>query len=165
MTRSPRCGLLGRVRILFSTWPAHGHLLPLLPLARAALAAGHEVVIASGAEGAAEAAPPWLRRVGRRARAGTRPAPRSAPSCPTSTAIDPAVRVPTIIAGVFGAAALRRAEDLVPRAEAWQPDLVVHPITELAGAVAAERMRRAAAGPRLRAAAGRGVDVVRRPLR
>ena len=58
---------------------------------------------------------------------------------PDITAIDPAVRVPTIIAGIFGAAALRRAEDLVPRAMAWQPDLVVHPITELAGAVAAER--------------------------
>ena len=59
---------------------------------------------------------------------------------PDLEAIDPAVRIPTLIAGVFGGAALRRAEDLVPRAEAWRPDLVVHPITELAGAVAAERV-------------------------
>jgi hypothetical protein len=43
------------VRILISTWPAHGHLLPLLPLARAAEKQGHEVVVASGAEGVAEA--------------------------------------------------------------------------------------------------------------
>jgi len=58
MTRSSWSWSPGRVprRILFSTWPAHGHLLPLLPMARAALAAGHEVVIASGAEGATEAA-------------------------------------------------------------------------------------------------------------
>ena len=63
---------------------------------------------------------------------------------PDLEAVDPAVRIPTIIAGVFGAAALRRAEDLVPRAEAWRPDLVVHPITELAGAVAAERVGAAA---------------------
>ena len=37
------------MRILFSTAPAIGHLLPLLPLARAARARGHEVVIAGGA--------------------------------------------------------------------------------------------------------------------
>ena len=61
-----------------------------------------------------------------------------AAAVPDITAIDPAVRVPTMIGGIFGAAALRHAEDLVPRAVAWRPDLVVHPITELAGAVAAE---------------------------
>ncbi|MGH9269807.1 MAG: glycosyltransferase, partial [Ilumatobacteraceae bacterium] len=43
------------MRVLISTWPAHGHQLPLLPIARAAVRAGHEVVIASGAEGVAEA--------------------------------------------------------------------------------------------------------------
>ena len=43
------------MRVLISTWPAHGHLLPILPLARAAQRAGHEVVVASGAEGVAEA--------------------------------------------------------------------------------------------------------------
>ncbi len=140
MTRGGRPWSHGRVprRILFSTWPAHGHLLPLLPLARAALAAGHEVVIASGAEGAAEAA----RRgfdvwdVGpSRDEAGA----AFAATGPDLTDLAPELRPPTIIKGVFGAAALQRAEGLVPRAIAWQPDLVVHPITELAGAVAAER--------------------------
>lgn len=39
------------MRILISTWPAHGHLLPMLPLARAAQDAGHEVgVIVVGAK-------------------------------------------------------------------------------------------------------------------
>lgn len=75
------------MRVLISTWPAHGHLLPMLPLARAAQRAGHEVVVASGAEGVAEAR--------------------------------------------------RRAVKLVPRAREWKPDLVVHPVTELAGAIAA----------------------------
>jgi UDP:flavonoid glycosyltransferase YjiC (YdhE family) len=127
-----------RVRILISTWPAHGHLLPMLPIARAARHAGHDVVIASGAEMAAEA-----RRRGfevwdvgpSRAEADA----AFATVVPDISALDPAVRVPTIIAGIFGAAALRRAEDLVPRVMAWRPDLVVHPITELAAAVAAER--------------------------
>ncbi|WP_089952178.1 glycosyltransferase [Lentzea xinjiangensis] len=36
------------MRILFSCRPAHGHLFPLVPLARAARGAGHEVVFATG---------------------------------------------------------------------------------------------------------------------
>src|SRR5262245_13790661 len=140
MTSNGRAWSPGQVprRILFSTWPAHGHLLPLLPMARAALAAGHEVVIASGAEGAAEAA----RRGFDVWDVGPSRDEAGAAFAATGTdlaALDPAERMPTLIAGVFGAAALPRAVDLVPRAEAWQPDLVVHPFTELAGAVAAER--------------------------
>jgi UDP:flavonoid glycosyltransferase YjiC (YdhE family) len=38
----------GGMRILFSTAPGVGHLLPLLPLARAARDLGHEVVVAGG---------------------------------------------------------------------------------------------------------------------
>ena len=126
------------VRILISTWPAHGHLLPMLPLAGAVQRAGHEVVVASGAEMAAEACHRGFEAwdVGpSRAEADA----AFAAVVPDITTIDPAVRVPTIIAGIFGAAALLRADDLVPRAMAWRPDLVIHPITELAGAVAAER--------------------------
>jgi hypothetical protein len=40
------------MRVLVSTWPAHGHLLPLLPLIRAAEQAGHDVVIAAARTGA-----------------------------------------------------------------------------------------------------------------
>ena len=124
-------------RVLFSTWPAHGHLLPMLPLARPPSGAGHDVVIASGAEGAAEA----RRRgftvwdVGPSRREAEEQFRAAAPDLAGLAETD---RMPTIIAGMFGAAALRRAPDLVPLAERWQPDLVVHPITELAGAVAAE---------------------------
>jgi UDP:flavonoid glycosyltransferase YjiC (YdhE family) len=124
-------------RILISTWPAHGHLLPLLPIARASQRAGHSVVIASGAEGAAEA-----RRRGFEvwevapSRAESDAAFRAA--VPDLAAIQPERRAPTVIAGMFGAGALCRAEQLVPRALEWRPHLVIHPITELAGAVAAE---------------------------
>lgn len=127
------------MRILFSTWPAHGHLLPLLPLVRAAERAGHEVVVASGAEGAAEA--------GRRGLATWDVGPTRAEAdaafraaVPDLTAIAPDRRMATVITGMFGAAAFRRATDLVPLAEQWHPDLIVHPITELAGAVAAARV-------------------------
>lgn len=37
------------VRILFAALPAYGHLYPVMPLASAAAAAGHEVAVASGA--------------------------------------------------------------------------------------------------------------------
>jgi UDP:flavonoid glycosyltransferase YjiC (YdhE family) len=126
------------MRILFSTYPAHGHLLPLLPLAKAADRAGHQVVVASGREGGDEAArrglPTW--NVG--------PSRAEADAAFRETVgdlgdIPPERRIPTIVAGIFGAAAFRRAERLVPRAVAWEPDVVVHSISELAGAIAAAR--------------------------
>ncbi|WP_328461673.1 hypothetical protein OHA21_33225 [Actinoplanes sp. NBC_00393] len=53
--------------------------------------------------------------------------------------LPPSQRMPAIISGMFGAAALRRASNPVPRAEEWRPDLVIPPVTELAGAIAATR--------------------------
>jgi len=127
------------MRILFSTWPAHGHLLPLLPLARAAERAGHSVVIASGAEGVLEASRRGLStwEVGP-SRAASDAAFRA--DGPDLGSLPPDGRMAAAISGMFGAAAFGRAADLVPRAEVWKPDLVVHSITELAGAVAAARV-------------------------
>ena len=124
------------MRILISTWPAHGHLLPIVPLARAAERAGHEVVVASGAEGVAEARRRGLTtwEVGP-SRAESDAAFRA--QVPDLAAVAPDLRIPTAIAGMFGAAAWQRAAELVPRAKEWKPDLVVHTVSELAGAVAA----------------------------
>ncbi len=126
------------MRVLVSTWPAHGHLLPLLPLIRAAQRAGHDVVVASGAEGVAEARRRGLATwdIGP-SRAEADAAFRA--RVPDLGAVPPEQRMATVIGGMFGAAAFARAAKLVPRAQQWQPDLVVHPITELAGAVAAAR--------------------------
>ncbi len=124
------------MRVLFTTWPAHGHLLPMLPLVRAAQRAGHDVVVASGAEGVAEAQrrglPTW--DVGP-SRAEADAAFQAV--VPDLSAVPPDERMPTVISGMFGAAAPRRAAELIPRVQEWGPDLVVHPITELAGAIAA----------------------------
>lgn len=126
------------MRVLVSTWPAHGHLLPLLPLIRAAQRAGHDVIVASGAEGVAEARRRGLRTwdIGP-SRAEADAAFRA--RVPDLSAVPPEQRMATVVGGMFGAAAFTRAASLVPRAEQWKPDLVVHPITELAGAVAAAR--------------------------
>jgi UDP:flavonoid glycosyltransferase YjiC (YdhE family) len=48
------------VRILFSSNPLYGHVLPLLPLARAAVAKGHDVAMLTGAEVASVVAPARL---------------------------------------------------------------------------------------------------------
>src|SRR3954452_9529060 len=36
------------VKVLFSAWPGYGHLLPMVPLARAAQRAGHRVLVTTG---------------------------------------------------------------------------------------------------------------------
>ncbi len=38
------------MRVLLTSCPSYGHVNPMLPLARAARDAGHEVVVATGAE-------------------------------------------------------------------------------------------------------------------
>ena len=110
----------------------------MVPLALAAQRAGHEVVVASGAEGSVEAdhygLPTW--DVGP-SRAEADAAFRE--RIPDVGAIAPDERMATVISGMFGAAASRRAAELVPRAQGWKPDIVVHPISELAGAIAAAR--------------------------
>ncbi len=126
------------MRVLITTWPAHGHLLPLLPLARAAVEAGHEVVVATGAEGVIEAQRRGL------ATWDVGPSRAEADRAFRARVVDlgaltPEGRMATVIANMFGAAAFQRAAALVPRAEDWKPDLVVHPVTELAGAIAAAR--------------------------
>ena len=35
------------MRVLFGSWPAYGHPLPMLPLIRAAQQGGHEVTVSS----------------------------------------------------------------------------------------------------------------------
>jgi len=46
--RDPAVGASLAVRILFAAIPAYGHLFPLLPLATACAAAGHDVTVATG---------------------------------------------------------------------------------------------------------------------
>ena len=107
------------MRILFTTYPLYGHVNPMLPLALAARDAGHEVVVATGEDMTAHL---------RRQRLGTwRVGPSHAEIRATAP---PSSRY-------FAISADRRADDLVPRAEAWRPDLVVCDEFELAGPVAA----------------------------
>jgi UDP:flavonoid glycosyltransferase YjiC (YdhE family) len=108
------------MRILFVCNPLHGHLNPMLPLARAARQAGHEVVFATGAD--------------------------IAPMAEREGLITWPVGMTHAQAGgdnqaswleYFEASARKRMADLAPRCVAWPPDLVIHEETELAGPVLA----------------------------
>lgn len=107
------------MRILFTAYPLHGHVNPMLPLARAARDAGHEVAFASGADMA-----------GYLAAQGLEPWETGAAHAEVAATTPPSGRW-------FAICAEERAAGLVPRARAWRPDLVVCDEFELAGPVAA----------------------------
>lgn len=124
------------MRVLFTSFPAYGHVNTILPLAREASRAGHEVAFATGAE-----LVPALERRGfdtwqvGPSCAETHAAVRAAE--PTIDELPRDERMRVAIHGVFIGSAAKRAVELIPRAERWRPDIVVHEVTELAGALAA----------------------------
>src|SRR4051812_3242464 len=124
------------MRILFSAWPAWGHILPMLPLVRAAQRAGHDVVFSTGPDMAEE-----LTRRGITAWA-TGPTAAEADAAlhrayPDHDQMPAEQRMPLSLSRLFGPAAVVRARTLVPRARSWSPDVVVHEPSEVAGAIAA----------------------------
>jgi UDP:flavonoid glycosyltransferase YjiC (YdhE family) len=129
------------MRVLLVSAPLIGHVFPLVPLARALMAAGHEVCVATGADGMAVAkagvptediAPgftmgrialpvllrhPLIARSELRGRAGTRG-----------------------VALLFGKVNDRIADSVVALASRFRPDLVLYEPLAVAGALAAARL-------------------------
>lgn len=102
----------------------------MLPLVRAASAAGHEVVVATG--------PDLARDVQRRGHQTWSVGPAAADILAARSAQRPATnaadRIRRSASVMFGQPGVARARDLLSRASRWSPDLVVHEITEVAGA-------------------------------
>src|SRR3712207_2590902 len=123
------------VRVLFTASPLVGHVFPMLPLMYAARDAGHEVVMATGADMVPDlqrrgfttwtVGPDLGEAVAELARASTVPA------------TGPEEQLGRDAIHLFARPSVRRAMDLVPRATAWRPDIVISEITELAGREAA----------------------------
>jgi UDP:flavonoid glycosyltransferase YjiC (YdhE family) len=125
------------MRALFTTTPGRGHFQPMLPLARALTAAGHELRWAAPEEVCVR-----LRRDGLDAvpcgyfgnDAATVPPPPEVAALPITQRPDYMFSV------FFGP---RRAApmlaDLVPVVEDWRPDLLICEQAELAGPIAAAR--------------------------
>ena len=119
------------MRILCTSNPLVGHWLPMLPLARAAREAGHDVIIATGPD-----ALPEIERRGFTAwsigsdlgtiQTGLRSRPRSAAETDEE-------RLGADGLAMFADPAIARARDLLDRTADWQPDMVVQEIYELGG--------------------------------
>jgi UDP:flavonoid glycosyltransferase YjiC (YdhE family) len=122
-------------RVLFTSCPAYGHVLPMLPLIRAAERAAHDVRVATG---------PDLRRAltsrGLRVHAV---GPAWADSWSTHQAIWAQPDLPEDqkmmdgVVALFGTPALARLADLVELTREWRPDIVVHEVLESAGSLLA----------------------------
>ena len=134
------------MRILFTASPLIGQLRPMLPLVRAASRAGHDVVVATGPDLVRELQRRGLQTwsVGPSAReivaalGALRPAQGGGSAAqggrsPAEGAADPR-RTASLL---FGRPGADRARQLLPWAARWRPDLVVHELTEVAGAEAA----------------------------
>jgi UDP:flavonoid glycosyltransferase YjiC (YdhE family) len=124
------------VKVLFSAWPGYGHLLPMMPLARAAQRAGHQVLVTTGPDLA-----DVVRGFGLEFRPTGMTAAEVYAAAPSDVSVDalpPEQRVGFAARYVFGPAALSRAIDLLDIVPAWQPDLVVHDTIELGATIAAE---------------------------
>lgn len=125
-------------RVLFTSCPAYGHVLPLLPEIRAAQRAGHDVRVATG--------PDLQQVIEDRGLRGYVAGPAFAESWAAHDAVwaDPGVpdgeKPMTSVAALFGAPALLRLADLRGLAQEWRPDVVVHEVLEAAGPLLAREL-------------------------
>lgn len=123
------------MKVLFTTGPLLGHLFPMLPLMAAAREAGHEVVVATGADLVPDlhrrGFPTWT--VG----PGLGEITAALAEANATPAASHEEQLGRDIVHLFARPSVRRARDLIPRATAWGPDIVVSEITELAGREAA----------------------------
>jgi UDP:flavonoid glycosyltransferase YjiC (YdhE family) len=127
-----------RTRVLFTSCPAYGHVLPMLPLIRAAERAGHAVRVATGPDLAGPLATRGLQIQA----AG----PTWAEAWSAHEAVWAELSLSSeqkLVGGavaLFGTPALARLADLVGIARDWHPDIVVHEVLEPAGSLLARRL-------------------------
>jgi UDP:flavonoid glycosyltransferase YjiC (YdhE family) len=122
------------MRILFAFAGGQGHLDPLVPLARAARAAGHDVVITGRAELLGV-----IREMGFEALESPGDQPDPAARMPLK-AYDPADEERALREWYAGTLARRRAEALTGIAREWEAGLVVRDEADYGARVAAERL-------------------------
>ena len=128
-------GSMVDMRILFTANPLVGHVFPMLPLMHAAREAGHQVVIATGAE-----MTPDLHRRGFTTWTVGPSFGEAVAELEQASAVSPTTHEEQLgrdAIFLFGRPSVGRALDLIPRAAAWRPDIVISEITEFAGREAA----------------------------
>jgi UDP:flavonoid glycosyltransferase YjiC (YdhE family) len=120
------------MRVLFSSTSGYGHVIPMLPLAGAFRAAGHDVLWATAAQ-----AMPLVSDAGIEAVASGASGPEEAAIRSElrtrAESVEPAARGRFVFPLMFGAALTPpMAADLIDIARRWEPDLLVHENAELA---------------------------------
>lgn len=126
-------------RLLVSCFPGHGHLHPLLPLANAFRRAGWEVLLSTG--------PDLVGTAERHGLTATATGLSLADTEATLFAGRPDIarlprfdRVQAVLPAMFvDVAARSRIRGLIELVDGWQPDLVLHDVTEFAAPIAALR--------------------------
>jgi UDP:flavonoid glycosyltransferase YjiC (YdhE family) len=128
------------MRVLFTTPGGLGHVHPMVPLARAHLARGHDVLWAAPADGVAHVERAGIRAVAAGPAGLTRPA-EVLRRYPELGALAPHDVPDAMFAKLFGASvAPAMLADLVPVALEWRPDLVVADAAEFAGHIVAAEL-------------------------
>jgi len=124
------------VRILFCAVPGYGHVYPLMPLAVASAARGHDVQFATGPPFVGELPVPTVDIVSPDVSLGwvEQETFRRHPELATLPP-DQGWRIPLELFGDVTCELLR--DGLMPRVEAWRPDLVVYDVYAVGAAVAA----------------------------
>jgi UDP:flavonoid glycosyltransferase YjiC (YdhE family) len=133
------------LRILFAFVGGHGHFLPLVPLARAAAAAGHDVTFSSGSSMVDAVAAAGFDV------AATVPGQPPEPERQPATAPTPPTRVPLLPVDLAREerdlrerfvldGARSRAAGVLDRAAAWRPDVIVCDEVDFGSIIAAERL-------------------------
>lgn len=128
------------MRVLLTTPAGVGHIHPMLPLARAMVARGHDLLCAIPADGVAH-----VERAGIRAVAAGPPGLTNVAAArrqyPEFDALAPAEVPDVMFSKLFGAiAAPAILADLVPIALEWRPDLVVADAADFAGHIVAAEL-------------------------
>lgn len=122
------------LRVLVTSTPGAGHIGPLVPLAAALQAAGHQVLWATATESCARVRALGFEAVAAGMGVGERTA-ALAPQMPEIMALDPRDRRSRLFAGFFGEiAAPRMHRELGPVFDSFRPDVVIHEMSELAAA-------------------------------
>ncbi|MFF9852780.1 nucleotide disphospho-sugar-binding domain-containing protein [Streptomyces litmocidini] len=126
------------MRYLFTTIPGTSYMLPLVPLAHAALAAGHEVLVVTGGPALRIANEAGLQTVAVDADAAQpyEELVRRATESPLTEEV-PSPELVSYVASVFGEVGARMVDRLVDTAKAWGTDAVVYPANHVGGLLAA----------------------------
>ena len=126
------------MRVLVTSTPGYGHVLPMVPLARALLAAGHDVLWATSSDACPRVVAAGL-EVTPAGRTDEQMADARRALVAATAGMRPEELPRYVFPRLFGAARTPgMVSDLLPVVQQWRPDLVVHEQGELAAPLVAE---------------------------